>query len=79
MVFFQYLGKDENVIQVYNHDSFCYEVTKYIIYHSSECSRTVYYAEKHYKRFKKTMVSIKDSFSLITRLDTDIVESLVYV
>jgi len=79
MVFFQHLGKDENVIQVYNHDYFCYEVPKDIIYHSLECSRAVYCTEKHYKRFKKTMVSIKNSLSFITRLDADIVESPVYV
>ena len=79
IVFFQHLGKDENVIQVYNHDSFYYEIPKDIIYHNLECDRTVYYAEKHYKRFKKTMVSIKDSLSLINRLDVDIVESPAYV
>jgi len=44
-----------------------------------ECGRAVCHTEKHYKRFKRTVVSAKDNLSLIIRLDADIVELPVYI
>jgi len=50
-----------------------------IIYHSLKDSRTISHTKEHYQRFKEFMVHVKDSFSLITRLDSDIVKFLANV
>ena len=38
IVLFQCPNKDQNVVQIYYHDIFYYEVSKNIIYHSLESS-----------------------------------------
>jgi len=44
-----------------------------------EGSRTVSHTKKHHKWFKKSAVNTKDSLSLITRLDVNIIRSPTYV
>ena len=78
VVFIQYLGKDQNIVQIY-HDIFHYEVLKNIVYHSLEGGRIVSHIKEYYSRFKKATDYVESYFSLVTRLDVDIVKVLVYV
>lgn len=79
VVLFLCPGKDQNIIQIYYHDTFCYEVLKNVIHHSLEGDWAIGHTKEHYQKFEKTMVYIDGSIPLFTGLDTDIVEALVYV
>ena len=79
MVVFKSLSKDKNVIQIDYYNLFYYEVLKNVIHHSLECNRTINHSKEYYQKFKKTMVSVKDSLLLISRLYVDIVETLAYI
>ena len=71
-----YSSEDENIVQVY---TFYYEVIEDIVYHSLKGSWTVSHSEKHYHEFKKSIVSLKGCFSLVSRFNTYIVEILANI
>ena len=79
VLLFQYLDKDQNIVQVHYHDIFYYEVLKNVIHHSLESSSAVCHNKEYYQEFKKTAVYIEDSLPLITRLDANIVEASAHV
>jgi len=57
--------------------SFYYEVLKYIIHYSLECSETISYTKEYYQRFEKSVVHMRGSLLLIYRLYMDIVKTPV--
>jgi len=57
--------------------SFYYEVLKYIIHYSLECSETISYTKEYYQRFENSVVHVRDSLLLIYRLYMDIVKTPV--
>ena len=46
------LGKDEDVIEVHTHHSFCNEVTEDVIHHGLECSWAIGEAKEHDQQFE---------------------------
>jgi len=44
-----------------------------------EGSEAICHAKEYYQKFKETTICMEGYFSLITRLNTDIVKALVYV
>ena len=56
MVLFQYLSEDKNIVQVYNYDSFRYEVIENIIYYSLEGGYIISYIKEYYQNFKKSTI-----------------------
>lgn len=79
IVLFQYLDKDQNVVQIYYHNIFYYEVSKDVVYHNLEGSQAVSYTKEHHQRFKKFMVHTKGCLPLVPKFDMDIIETLTYI
>jgi len=48
IILFQCLSKDQDIIQIYNYDSFCYKAVKDIIHHNLEYSKAVCYTKEYY-------------------------------
>ena len=66
------LHKDQDVVQVYYDNPFCYDGSEDVVHHSLEDSRAVGHSEKHYEGFEEASVGAKGRFPLISRLDADI-------
>ena len=72
-------GKDENIVQVHYHYPFSNKVPEDIIHYCLEGGQTVSHSKEHYQRFEQATVGIEGSLSLISELDTYIVETPVDV
>ena len=68
-------GKDQNVVQVDHHDTFCYEVPEDVIHHDLEGGRAVGYAKEHYQRFEQASIGLEGCLPLVSRLNADVVET----
>jgi len=68
-------SKDQNVIQIDHHDTFCYEVLEDVVHHGLEDGRAVGHAKEHYQRFKQASIGLEGCLSLISGLDMDVVET----
>jgi len=79
IILFQYLSENYNIVQVYYHNEFHYEIPKDAIHHSLESSQTVSYTKKYHQEFEKSVICIEDCFLLVARLDIDIVETSAYI
>ena len=56
VVLFQCLSEDKDIVQVYNYDSFRYEVIENIIYHSLEGGQIISHIKEYYQNFKKSTI-----------------------
>ena len=73
------LRKDQNVVQVYYNDSFCYEGSEDVVHHSLEGSGAVGHSKKHYEGFKEATVGAEGHLPFISGIDAYIIETLVDV
>ena len=48
VILFQYLGEDQDDIQIYYHDIFCYKIPEDIVHHGLEDGRIVSHTEEYY-------------------------------
>ena len=78
-MFFYSPGENQYIVQVYHYHFFYYQIIKYIIYYSLKGGRAVSYTENYHQGFKETMISLKNGFPLIFRLDIYIVKAPVNV
>src|SRR5215471_7504034 len=74
-VLFQSLGKDEDIIQIDQNDSFSYQLPENIVHHRLEGGRTVGESKEHDQGLKKTMICPKSCFPLVSRFNANIIES----
>ena len=70
-----YPSKDQNVVQIDHHDTFCYEVLEDVVYHSLEDGRAVSHAEEHYQGFEQASIGPEGCLPLILGLNADVVET----
>ena len=68
------LRKDQNVVQVYYNDSFCYEGSEDVVHHSLKGSGAVGHSKEHYKGFKEAAIGVEGRLPFISGLDAHIVE-----
>ena len=68
-------SKDQDVVQVDHHDTFCYEVPEDVVHHRLEGGGAVGHAKEHYQRFKQVSIGLEDCLPLISGLDADVVET----
>jgi len=68
-------SKDQDVVQVDHHDTFCYEVPEDVVYYGLEGGGTVGHAKEHYQGFKQASIGPEDYLPLVSGLDTDVVET----
>jgi len=74
-VFLLHPCKDQNVVQVYYHDSFGYESPEDVVHHSLEGGRTVGHSEEHHKGFKEAAIGAEGCLPFVSGLDTYIIET----
>ena len=74
-VFFFYLRKDQNVVQVHYYDSLSYEGSEDVVHHSLEGSRTIGYSKEHHERFAETAIGIEGRLPFISGLDAHVIET----
>ena len=72
-------GKDQDVVQIDHHDTFCYEVPEDVVHHSLEGSQAVSHAKEHYQGFEQASIGPEGCFPLISGLNADVVETLMNV
>jgi len=65
MILLQSLGKDQDIVQIYYHNIFHYQVLEDVIYYSLKDSKTVSYTKEHYQKFKKFTVYMEGYLLLI--------------
>jgi len=68
-------SKDQDVVQVDHHDTFCYEVLEDVVHHGLEGGGAIGHAKEHYQRFKQASIGPESCLSLISGLDADVVET----
>ena len=68
-------SKDQDVIQVDHHDTFCYEVLEDIVHHGLEGGGAVGHAKEHCQRFEQASIGPESCLPLISGLDVDVVET----
>jgi len=68
-------GEDQNVIQIDHHNTFCYEVPEDVIHHGLEGGRTISYSKEHYQGFEQASIGLEGCLPLVSRLNTNIVET----
>jgi len=69
------LCKDQDVVQVYYYNSFSYDSSEDVIYHSLESSGTIGHSEEHYEWFEEAMVGTESRLPFIFGLDAYIIEA----
>jgi len=72
-----HLHKDQDVVQVYYNNPFCYDSSEDVIYYSLKGSRAVGHSEEHYEGFEEDSVGAKGCLPLISRLNVYIIETPV--
>lgn len=75
MVLFQCLGEDQDVVQVYYHNTFCYKVLKDVVHYSLESGEVVCYTKEYHQRFEKTMFMWKAAFHSLPGLIQTLLKS----
>ena len=68
-------SKDKNVIQIDDHNVFCYKVSEDIVYYCLEHNWTISHIKEYYQWFKQSIVSIENYLPFVSRLDMHIVET----
>ena len=68
-------SKDQDVVQVDHHNTFCYEVLEDVVHYSLEGGGAVGHAKEHYQRFEQASIGLESYLPLISRLDADVVET----
>jgi len=68
-------SKDQDVVQVDHHDTFCYEVPEDVVHYGLEGGGAVGHAKEHYQRFKQASIGPESCLPLISGLDADVVET----
>jgi len=74
-VFFLRLGKDQDVVQIDHHNTFCYEVPEDVVHHGLEGGWTISYFKEYYQGFEQTSIGSEGYLPLISRLNANIVET----
>ena len=69
------LRKDHNVVQVHYNDSFCYEGSEDVVYHSLEDSGAVGHSTKHYEGFEEATVGAEGHLPFISGIAVYIIET----
>ena len=78
MLFF-HSSKDQNIVQIDHYNAFHYEVLEDIIYYGLESGWTVGHPEEHYQGFEQTSIGLEDCLPLVSRLNANIIETLMDV
>ena len=68
-------SKDQDVIQVDHHNTFCYEVLEDVVHHSLKGGGAVGHTKEHYQGFKQASIGLEGCFPLISGLNADVVET----
>ncbi len=74
-MFFQVLGEDQNIVEVYRDLSFGNEVAEDVIHHPLKRGGRVREAKEHDGGFKQSTVGAKHCFLFVGFLDSDVVVS----
>jgi len=69
------LGKDQDVVQVDHHNTFCYEVSEDVVHYSLEGSWAVGHSKEHYQRFKQASIGPEGHLPLVSGLNIDVVKT----
>ena len=69
----QGLSKDEDVIEVHAHHSFCNEIMEDVIHHGLECSWAISKAKEQDQQFEEPSICLECCLLLISFLDMHIV------
>jgi len=67
--------KDQNVVQIYYYDPFCYDGLEDVVHHGLENSGTIGHSKKHYERFEQATVGMESCLPFISGLDAYIIEA----
>jgi hypothetical protein len=71
-MFFQVLGEDEDVVDVYAYNAAADEILQDVNHHGLESGWAVSHAIQHYQWFKESSVTLEGHFPFLPFLDSDV-------